>query len=63
LVHALFGRPPDTRVGEEVLWEIDEHAMETYSNGVRHVIVPDPDGNTIAFAEPPDAASVSPRSA
>jgi catechol 2,3-dioxygenase-like lactoylglutathione lyase family enzyme len=21
-----FGRPPDSRVGEEVLWEIDEHA-------------------------------------
>ena len=22
----LFGRPPDMRVGDEVLWEIDEHA-------------------------------------
>jgi catechol 2,3-dioxygenase-like lactoylglutathione lyase family enzyme len=93
-----FGRPPDSRVGEEVLWEIDEHAwlfiepnaaqagagritfavagldallerlasegiehapIETYSNGVRHVNVPDPDGNKISFAEPPDAASVS----
>jgi catechol 2,3-dioxygenase-like lactoylglutathione lyase family enzyme len=21
-----FGRPPDHRVGDEVLWEIDEHA-------------------------------------
>jgi catechol 2,3-dioxygenase-like lactoylglutathione lyase family enzyme len=60
-----FGRPPDSRVGEEVLWEIDERAwlfiehepIETYSNGVRHVNVPDPDGNAIAFAEPPDAAS------
>jgi catechol 2,3-dioxygenase-like lactoylglutathione lyase family enzyme len=97
-----FGRPPDSRVGEEILWEIDEHAwlfiepdaaragagritlavagldallkrlaaqrighepIETYSNGVRHVKVPDPDGNAIAFAEPPDAASASPRSA
>ena len=87
-----FGRPPDTRVGEEMLWEIDEHAtlfiepnaahagagritfavagldallerlaaqriehepIETYSNGVRHVNIPDPDGNAIAFAEPP----------
>jgi catechol 2,3-dioxygenase-like lactoylglutathione lyase family enzyme len=96
-----FGRPPDTRVGEEVLWEVDEHAtlfiepnaaragagritlavtalepllerlaaqriehepIETYSNGVRHVNIPDPDGNTIAFAEPPDAASEAPRS-
>jgi hypothetical protein len=27
----------------------------TYSNGVRHVKIPDPDGNAIAFAEPPDA--------
>jgi catechol 2,3-dioxygenase-like lactoylglutathione lyase family enzyme len=96
-----FGRPPDMRVGEEVLWEIDEPAwlfiepdaaragagritlevaglnalledlagrriahepIETYSNGVRHVKVPDPDGNAIAVAEPPDAASASPRS-
>jgi catechol 2,3-dioxygenase-like lactoylglutathione lyase family enzyme len=95
-----FGRPPDSRVGEEILWEIDERAwlfiepnaaragagritlavagldallehlaaqriehepIETYSNGVRHVNVPDPDGNAIAFAEPPDAASASPR--
>jgi catechol 2,3-dioxygenase-like lactoylglutathione lyase family enzyme len=96
------GRPPASRVGEEILWEIDERAwlfiepnaaragagritlavagldallerlaahriehepIETYSNGVRHVNVPDPDGNAIAFAEPPDAASASPRSA
>jgi catechol 2,3-dioxygenase-like lactoylglutathione lyase family enzyme len=97
-----FGRPPDMRAGEEMLWDIDEHAtlfiepnaaqagagritfavagldgllerlaaqhiehepIETYSNGVRHVKVPDPDGNAIAFAELPDAASASPRSA
>jgi catechol 2,3-dioxygenase-like lactoylglutathione lyase family enzyme len=94
-----FGRRPDMRVGDEILWEIDEHAwlfiepnaaqagagritlsvtgldellerlasqaiehepIETYSNGVRHVNVPDPDGNAIAFAEPPDAVSESP---
>jgi catechol 2,3-dioxygenase-like lactoylglutathione lyase family enzyme len=94
-----FGRPPDRRVGEEMLWEIDEHAwlfiepnaaqagacritfavagldallerlaaqriehepVETYSNGVRHVKVPDPDGNAMALAEPPDGASASP---
>jgi catechol 2,3-dioxygenase-like lactoylglutathione lyase family enzyme len=94
----LFGRPPDLRAGNEMLWEIDEHAwlfiepnvaqagagritlsvagldallerlaaqriehepIETYSNGVRHVKIPDPDGNAIAFAEPPDAASAS----
>lgn len=91
-----FGRPPDRRVGDEMLWEIDEHAwifiepdvaragagritlavagldallerlategiehepIEIYSNGVRHVNIPDPDGNAIAFAEPPDAAN------
>ncbi len=91
-----FGRPPDLRVGDEVLWDTDEHAtlfiepnseqagsgritfavtgldallermatrridhepIETYSNGVRHVNIPDPDGNRIALAEPPDAAS------
>jgi hypothetical protein len=39
---------------------IEHEPIETYSNGVRHVNVPDPDGNTIAFAEPPDAASASP---
>ena len=93
-----FGRPADLRVGDEVLWDIDEHAtlfiepnmaragagritlavagldallerlaaehiehepIESYSNGVRHVNVPDPDGNAIAVVEPPDAASPS----
>ena len=88
-----FGRPPDMRAGDEILWDIDEHAtlfiepnaaqagagritlgvtgldgswsglaarriehepIETYSNGVRHVTIPDPDGNAIAFAEPPE---------
>jgi catechol 2,3-dioxygenase-like lactoylglutathione lyase family enzyme len=96
-----FGRPPDLRVGKEVLWDLDEHAtlfiepnaeqagagritlavtgldelleglaarriehepIETNSNGARHVNIPDPDGNRIAFVEPPDAASASPRS-
>jgi catechol 2,3-dioxygenase-like lactoylglutathione lyase family enzyme len=94
----LFGRPPDMRVGDEILWDIDEHAtlfiepnplhagsgritlavagldtllerltaegiehepIEIYSNGVRHVKIPDPDGNAIAFAEPPDAAAAT----
>jgi hypothetical protein len=40
----------------------EHEPIETYSNGVRHVKIPDPDGNAIAFAEPPDAASASPRS-
>ena len=88
----LFGRDPDFRAGDEILWEveasatlfiepdaaragtgritllvtgldalldaqsIDHEAIEIYSNGVRHVKIPDPDGNAIAFAEPPDAA-------
>ena len=90
----LFGRPPDMRAGDEILWDLDEHAtlfiepnaanagsgritlgvvgldallerlvtdgidhepIETYSNGVRHTMVPDPDGNAIAFAEVPNA--------
>jgi catechol 2,3-dioxygenase-like lactoylglutathione lyase family enzyme len=89
-----FGRPPDRRVGSEMLWQVDAHAtlfiepnaaqagsgritfavvgldellrglaargiahepIETYSNGVRHAKIPDPDGNAIAFAEPPAA--------
>lgn len=97
-----FGRPPDRRVGREILWEVDEHAwlfiepnaanagagritlavtgldtllehldahrieyepIEIYSNGVRHVKVPDPDGNAIALAEPPEAAGGSPPAA
>jgi predicted enzyme related to lactoylglutathione lyase len=31
---------------------IEHEAIETYSNGVRHVKIPDPDGNAIALAEP-----------
>jgi catechol 2,3-dioxygenase-like lactoylglutathione lyase family enzyme len=88
-----FGRSPDMRAGDEILWDVAEHAtlfiepnaaqagagritfgvagldallehlagqriehepIETYSNGVRHVTIPDPDGNAIAFAEAPD---------
>lgn len=89
-----FGHAPTVRVGDEVLWEVTEHAtlfiepnaeqagsgritfavtgldalldqlttrqvehepIETYANGVRHVTIPDPDGNAIAYAEPPEA--------
>ena len=32
---------------------IEHEPIETYSNGVRHGKVPDPDGNAIAFAEAP----------
>ena len=92
-----FGREPDMRAGDEILWDIDAHAtlfiepdaaqagagritfvvsaldallerlaaagiehepIETYSNGVRHAKVPDPDGNAIAFAEPPDPSDL-----
>jgi hypothetical protein len=34
---------------------IEHEAIETYSNGVRHVKVTGPDGNAIAFAESPGA--------
>jgi catechol 2,3-dioxygenase-like lactoylglutathione lyase family enzyme len=34
---------------------IKHEPIETYSNGVRHVKIPDPDRNAIAFAEAPDA--------
>jgi catechol 2,3-dioxygenase-like lactoylglutathione lyase family enzyme len=30
---------------------IEHEPIETYSNGVRHVNIPDPDGNALAFAE------------
>lgn len=32
---------------------IGHEPVETYSNGVRHVVVPDPDGNSLALAEAP----------
>jgi catechol 2,3-dioxygenase-like lactoylglutathione lyase family enzyme len=32
---------------------IDHEPMETYSNGVRHVVVLDPDGNSLSLAEAP----------
>ena len=34
---------------------IGHEPIETYSNGVRHVKVPDPDGNAIALAELPQS--------
>ncbi|MFB7595884.1 VOC family protein [Streptomyces sp. NPDC056160] len=32
---------------------IDHEPVETYGNGVRHVVVLDPDGNSLSLAEPP----------
>jgi catechol 2,3-dioxygenase-like lactoylglutathione lyase family enzyme len=32
---------------------IDHEPVETYSNGVRHVVVLDPDGNSLSLAEAP----------
>jgi catechol 2,3-dioxygenase-like lactoylglutathione lyase family enzyme len=32
---------------------IRHEPVETYGNGVRHVVVLDPDGNSRALAEPP----------
>jgi len=60
-VHAGTGRITLSVTGLDALLErltaegIEHEAVETYSNGVRHAKVPDPDGNAIAFAEPPAA--------
>ena len=57
--HAGTGRITLGAVGLDGLLEqlaergIDHGDVETYANGVRHATVPDPDGNMIAFAEPP----------
>ena len=59
--HAGTGRITLSVTGLDALLErltaegIEHEAIETYSNGVRHAKVPDPDGNAIAFAEPPAA--------
>jgi hypothetical protein len=57
-----FGRPPDFRAGDELLWEIDEHAtlfIEPNAAQAGAGRITDPDGNAIAFADPPGAASES----
>jgi hypothetical protein len=46
----------DARLESVAARRIDHEPIESYSNGVRHVKIPGPDGNAIAFAEPPDAA-------
>jgi catechol 2,3-dioxygenase-like lactoylglutathione lyase family enzyme len=43
--------------------DIRHEPIETYANGVRHVKIPDPDGNAIAFAELPDTTIASARPA
>ena len=55
-----FGRHPDMRAGDEVVWDVDEHASlfiepNAARAGAGWIIFPDPDGNAIAFAEPSDA--------
>ena len=32
---------------------IAHEQLQIYSNGVRHVVVPDPDGNSLSLAEAP----------
>jgi hypothetical protein len=44
----------DALVESLAVRRIGHEAIETYADGVRDVKVPDPDGNAIAFAEPPD---------
>jgi hypothetical protein len=56
------GKPMKSRPYRRLVLEslaargIEPDAIEKHSNGVRRVKVADPDGSTIAFAEPPDAA-------
>jgi hypothetical protein len=45
----------DSLLGRFAVEGIKHEPIETYSDGVRHVKIPDPDGNAIAFGEPPDA--------
>ncbi|TXS04734.1 VOC family protein [Streptomyces sp. col6] len=33
---------------------ISHEPLETYSNGVRHAVVTDPDGNSVSLAQAPD---------
>jgi catechol 2,3-dioxygenase-like lactoylglutathione lyase family enzyme len=60
--HAGDGRTTLGVAGLDALLErpgfqhIEHEPLKTYSNGVRHVKVPDPDGNAIAFAESPNGA-------
>jgi hypothetical protein len=50
-----FGRPPDVRAGNEVLWDTGEaRAGRDLLRPPEH---PRPDENAIAFAEPPEGAS------
>jgi hypothetical protein len=36
---------------------IDHEPVDTYDNGVRHVVVMDPDGNSVSLAEAPTSAA------
>lgn len=36
--------------------EIRHEPVETYGNGVRHVTVPDPDGNSLSLAQSPSSS-------
>jgi catechol 2,3-dioxygenase-like lactoylglutathione lyase family enzyme len=47
-----FGRPPDRRVGEEMLWEIEEHAWLFIEPNA-----PQAGAGRITLAEPPAAAT------
>jgi hypothetical protein len=47
-----FGREPDMRVGEEILWDVDEHATLFIEPNASQA-----GAGRIAFAEPPGAAA------
>jgi catechol 2,3-dioxygenase-like lactoylglutathione lyase family enzyme len=43
----------DTILARLAAHDIAHEPVETYGNGVRHVVVPDPDGNSLSLAEAP----------
>lgn len=43
----------DTILARLTAHGIAHEPVETYGNGVRHVVVPDPDGNNLSLAEAP----------
>ena len=43
----------DARLADLAARNVAVGEIETYGNGVRHVVVTDPEGNTVAFGEVP----------
>ncbi|MBB4930495.1 catechol 2,3-dioxygenase-like lactoylglutathione lyase family enzyme [Lipingzhangella halophila] len=43
----------DDSLARPAAHSIGPEPAETYDNGVRHVVIPDPDGNSLSLAEAP----------